>query len=243
MACQCCAVFFLAILLNLLLTGFVAAQSEKIRPVNVATLKSWLEQSPQTVLIDVGSLLVCLDAKIPGAVCLPCDQGKDTAFFSTLDRKSKIVFYSAETTVNTQCALISKVRSAGFDNTYVLEGGLAAWRKAENPIVAEKRIPRIPQIAVNPENLSNWKNKAHNPFIVDIRSPEAFAADRLDGAVNFPLTRLHVQYAEIPLDRTLLIVDEDGTASFLAASYLARKGFDNASRLKGGMAEYRRGTR
>ncbi|HBL54235.1 MAG TPA: rhodanese-like domain-containing protein, partial [Syntrophaceae bacterium] len=44
-------------------------------------------------------------------------------------------------------------------------------------------------------------------------------------------------------DRTLLMVDEDGTGSFLAASYLARKGFPNVRRLKGGMAEYRRGTR
>ena len=80
-----------------------------------------------------------------------------------------------------------------------------------------------------------------SPLVVDIRSPKAFAAGHLDGAVNFPLTRLHVEYAEIPLDRTLLMVDEDGTGSFLAASYLVRKGFPNVRRLKGGMAEYRRG--
>ena len=192
-------------------------------------------------MIDAGSLLACLDAKIPGAVCLPCDDDRGKPFFSSLPKVAKIVFYTAYQPLDQNCSLIREASSAGFTDLFILEGGLVSWRKAGNPVVSDKRIPRVADYAVKPRNLSEWQKKAKNPLLIDIRSPEAFSAGHLDGAVNFPLTRLHVQYADIPLDRTLLIVDEDGRAGFLAASYLARKGFMNASRLQGGMANTKRG--
>lgn len=212
-----------------------------IRQVDARTLSTWMGQPQKVTVIDTGSFLACMDTKIPGAVCLPCGHEKGVAFFSSVSRENKIVFYAANQPPDADCDLIRQAEAGGFKDRYVLKGGLAAWRKAGNPVVSEKRIPRIALAAVKPKDLSAWKKTVNNPLVVDIRSPKAFAAGHLDGAVNFPLTRLHVEYAEIPLDRTLLMVDEDGTGSLLAASYLARKGFPNVRRLKGGMAEYRRG--
>lgn len=234
------------LLLTIVLTVFCMAKwgwAGPIRQVDAQTLCTWMGQSQKVTVIDAGSLLACLDTKIPGAVCLPCDHEKGAAFFSSLPRENKIVFYAANQPLDADCDLIRQAQDGDRKDLYILEGGLAAWRKAGNPVVSEKRIPRIALAAVKPKDLSAWKKTVNNLLVVDIRSPKAFAAGHLDGAVNFPLTRLHVEYAEIPLDRTLLMVDEDGTGSFLAASYLARKGFPNVRRLKGGMAEYRRGTR
>jgi rhodanese-related sulfurtransferase len=225
------------------LAGFSEAQQNKIQTVNVQTLKSWMDQSAKITLIDGGSVLACMDARIRGSICLPCDEDKDPSVLSSLPKDAKIIFYSACQPLDPDCGLISKALSAGVKDVYQLDGGLAEWRKAGFPVVSEKRIPRVVAHAVQVKRLADWQQSAKNPLLIDIRSPKAFAAGHLDGAVNFPLMRLHVQYADIPLDRTLLILDGDGRASFLAASYLSRKGFLNVQRLQGGMAAYQRGTR
>jgi rhodanese-related sulfurtransferase len=202
-----------------------------------------MTQTRNVTLINVSGLLVCMDAKIPGSLCLSCDDKKDVAVFSSLTKDSKIVFYAGGRSLDFECDLMNRSISQGFTAVYILEGGLPAWRKAGYPVVSDKRIPRVISQAVNPGYFSEWLRQTKNPLVIDVRSAKDYAAGHLDGALNFPMTRLHVQYAEIPLDRTLLIVDEDGSQSFLAASYLARKGFIYIQRLKGGMAGYRRGAR
>jgi rhodanese-related sulfurtransferase len=57
--------------------------------------------------------------------------------------------------------------------------------------------------------------------------------------VNLPLNALPERYQELPLDRVILLVDEDGTTTLLAGSYLKRKGFKNPVRLFGGMEAWR----
>jgi rhodanese-related sulfurtransferase len=230
------------IMTSLGVAGFAGAEEDKIPSMNVQTLKA-SKDTEKIILIDVGSILACRDARIPGSLCMPCDQQKAPSFFSSLTKDGKIVFYMANQPLEPDCSLIREAKSAGVSNIYALEGGLAAWRKAGHAVISDERIPRVISRAVKPENFPVWQKKAKNPFVIDIRSAKAFAAGHLEGALNFPLTRLHVQYADIPLDRTLLVVDDDGRASFLAASFLARKGFINVQRLQGGMAAIERGTR
>ena len=52
--------------------------------------------------------------------------------------------------------------------------------------------------------------------------------------MNVPLYRLSRSYAEIPLDRTLVLIDDRGFRTFLAGSYLEMKGY-RVLRLFGGM--------
>jgi rhodanese-related sulfurtransferase len=232
-----------AITISLGIEGFAGAEQNKIQSMNVQTLKSGMDKSEKITLIDGGSILACMDAKIPGALCLPCDSEKDASFFPSVPKESKIVFYTAYQPLDLKCDSIRQTLSAGFKGVYVLDGGLATWRKAGFSVVSEKRIPRVVAPAVKPEKLAQWQKKVTKPLLIDIRSAKNFAVGHLDGAVNFPLTCLHLQYAGIPLDRTLLVVDDDGQAGFLAASYLIRKGFLNVQRLQGGMAAVKRGAK
>jgi rhodanese-related sulfurtransferase len=213
-----------------------------IASIDVKTLQE-MTRTQKVTLINVSGLLVCMDARIPGSLCLSCDDEKDGSVLSSLAKESKIVFYAGRATPDAECDLVKKTIAQGFTSAYALSGGLSGWRQAGLPVASEKRIPRVISRAVNPKRFAEWQKQAKNPLVIDIRSARAYAAGHLDGARNFPMPRLHLQYVDIPLDRTLLIVDEDGTESFLASSYLARKGFLNIQRLKGGMANYRRGTR
>lgn len=236
--------FLLMVMLNLCcLAGSAGAEENKARSLDIQTLKAWLDKSEKVTVIDGSSMLACLDAKIPDSVCLPCDSEKTGSFFSAVPKGNRIIFYASYQPLDQDCSLIREALSAGFQGVYVLDGGLASWRKAGLPVVAEGRMPRVAISAVKTQRLSEWLKSVKNPLVIDIRSTKAFASQHLDGAVNFPLSRLHIQYADIPLDRTLLIVDEDGRSAFLAASFLARKGFLNVQRLQGGMNAYQRGTR
>jgi len=237
--------FLWAVIVNVIcVTGFAAAAENQIRAVDVQTLAAWLgKPEMKTIIVDAGSMLACLDAKIPGALCVPCDAQATPPFLSSVTKESKMIFYTAHPPLDPDCGLIRQVLSRGFRDVYILKDGLVSWRKAGLPVISEEKTRRIAGYAVPPGRLAAWRKQAKNPLVIDIRAPKAYAAGHLDGAVNIPLSRLHVQYGDIPLDRTLLVVDEDGRAAFLAASFLARKGFQNVQRLQGGMAAHQRGPR
>ena len=74
--------------------------------------------------------------------------------------------------------------------------------------------------------------------MIDLRSPAAYQSYHITGAVNMPLVSLHRTYQDLPWNRPLLVIDADGARSFLAASYLRRKGLENVRRLEGGMAAW-----
>lgn len=232
------AYFLIPVIICVLMIS-AGAQERKIQSVNAPTLKAWMGKAEKVTVVDVGALLACMDAKIPGAVCLPCDEAKE----ATLPMNGKLVIYSSYSPIDADCALIRQAVSAGLKDIYILEDGLVAWRKAGNPVVSEKRIPRVALPAVKAGKLVRWQKSVKNSLIIDIRSPKAYGANHLGGSINIPLDRLHVRYAEIPMDRSLLIVDQDGKTGLLAASYLTRKGFPDVKRLQGGMAAFKRGTR
>ena len=102
-----------------------------------------------------------------------------------------------------------------------------------------RRIPRLPMPSVKPKALSAWLAANPNAMILDLRTEEAFRSQHLPGAVNLPLEALPARYAELPMDRPYLLVDEDGTDTLLAGSYLMRKGHGDTVRLFGGMDAWR----
>lgn len=219
------------------------AAQENATSVDVKTLAAMMNKPQKVMVIDARSTLECLDSKIPGAICFSCDEEERALLPQDAAKDTPVIVYGGSMALTADCKAIAAARNQGFNDLRILQGGFAAWRKADRPVVSDKRIPRAISRALNPKKLSEWLKQTDHPLVIDIRSQSAYAKDHIEGALNFPLARLHVQYADIPLGRTLLVVDEDESVSFLAASYLARKGFMNISRLKGGMIEYRRGAK
>ncbi|MBK8240666.1 MAG: MFS transporter [Deltaproteobacteria bacterium] len=71
--------------------------------------------------------------------------------------------------------------------------------------------------------------------IVDVRSPEEFAAEHVDGAINIPLDTLSQRAATLPKDALVVTVcGKGGGRSERAASELRALGFDSARSLCGG---------
>jgi len=214
--------------------GFPAEKMKVVR-IDPKALNRIMEYKEPHLLINVAGYLECMDAKIPGSLCLSCDREKDIGDILPGNKGTKLVFYGGNGSPVSDCRLIEEAARRGFSRIYSLRGGLSAWRRAGYEIETAQRIPRTPSLSVKPKDLPNRLKQMKRPLILDIRDAAAFERGHLDGARNIPFSVLHLRYQDIPLDRTLLIVDEDGSRAFLASSYLARKGLPNAARLAGGM--------
>jgi len=73
--------------------------------------------------------------------------------------------------------------------------------------------------------------------LLDVRTPEEFAAWSIDGAVNLPLDELADRLDEVPRDRPILTICAAGNRSRAAAEFLAQQGFEVAE-VTGGMAAW-----
>jgi rhodanese-related sulfurtransferase len=100
-----------------------------------------------------------------------------------------------------------------------------------------ERIPRGSIQSVRASALKQMIAERKDLLLVDVRSEQSYREGHIEGAVNFPLYRLSRSYAEIPLDRTLVLIDDQGFRTFLAGSYMEMKGY-RVMRLFGGMQSW-----
>ncbi|MCX5839092.1 MAG: rhodanese-like domain-containing protein [Deltaproteobacteria bacterium] len=203
-------------------------------------LRQMLQRGEDVVLIDTMSRLECMDRSIPGSLCIADeeffakapklfpDKGRHLLFYCESDR----CYRSRETAVT--------ALQQGYARVSVLRGGIPAWKEAGFDTISQERIPRVPTESIKPERLARWLLEKRDLLILDIRREERFREGHLPGAINIPLYRLHERYSEIPLNRPVLVVDDRGLRSFLASSYLVRKGVADVKRLFGGMERWQK---
>lgn len=78
-------------------------------------------------------------------------------------------------------------------------------------------------------------------YLIDLRSPEAYARSHVQGAINFPYEQLEERKDLeniFPKDKTLVLYCERGGASIKAARRLARLGYKTRNVI-GGFEAYR----
>lgn len=89
--------------------------------------------------------------------------------------------------------------------------------------------------SVSPEVLATQIESEQAPLIVDVRSPEEFAAGHIPGAINLPYRevpfRLH-ELADFEHSEIILYCEVGGRAS-IAGAALEQTGFDHISMLAG----------
>ncbi len=123
-------------------------------------------------------------------------------------------------------------------------GLVAALTFASGVVVAVRmsetlRRPATPATSptcVEPTEL----RRVADAVIIDVRSPDEFAAGHVDGAINIPLDSLAVRASALPKDAVLVTVcGKGGGRSERAATELRALGFDSARSLCGGTQAWR----
>ena len=79
-------------------------------------------------------------------------------------------------------------------------------------------------------------------FVLDVRTPQEYAAGHIAGSVNIPLDELRERLGELPKDTAITVTCAVGLRGYIAARILAGHGF-KASNLTGGYRMYATATR
>ena len=86
--------------------------------------------------------------------------------------------------------------------------------------------------------LAHWNDLAETKaLIVDVRDPDEYNADHIDGAINIPLGQLRQRYNELPQEKEIWLNCAIGQRSYYAVRFLMQKGFRVRS-LPGGLITY-----
>ena len=76
------------------------------------------------------------------------------------------------------------------------------------------------------------------PLLLDVRTPQEFAAGHIPGAVNIPVDDLRSRLGELPRNREIAVCCQVGQRGYLATRILRQRGF-LASNIGGGYKTYR----
>jgi rhodanese-related sulfurtransferase len=78
--------------------------------------------------------------------------------------------------------------------------------------------------------------------LLDVRSPDEFAAGTIPGAVNIPIGTLRARLEELPAAKPIIIFCRVGVRGYLAARILMAKGRTDCVNLSGGYETWRLAT-
>jgi rhodanese-related sulfurtransferase len=161
-------------------------------------------------------------------------------------KNTKIILYDDDGGKKVNLAE-NTLKSLGYENIFVLEGGLNKWDKKEY-LFSGTHVPskafgeqvfiteNIP--TVEPHELKNWMEEENSNFIIfDVRpNNEVKATGSIPGAVNIPGVELPLEiYKYVNDGKTKLIITCAGrTRGLIATQTLRKMGIENVYNLKDG---------
>lgn len=193
-----------------------------------ASLKDLIEKDMSFVLIDLREVRDAANGFIQGAVSLPSRELSASKDKFPADLSAPIVLYSDK---NTEEAF-KQVRSWGFKETSVLNGGIDSWKKAGNKLTTGKLNkdivyvpkPRPGEIAIE-EFKSIAEKGASGKLILDVREEDEAMHGMLKGAVNIPGEKLAGRIKELPKDKEIITHCATGIRAESAYDILKTNGY------------------
>jgi rhodanese-related sulfurtransferase len=92
---------------------------------------------------------------------------------------------------------------------------------------------QIPEI--RPAALKALLDSSQPPVVLDVRENWEREAARLPGTLDIPMMEVPQRLAELPHDRTIVVMCHGGVRSLKVAHFLAQSGFTQVANLSGGI--------
>jgi rhodanese-related sulfurtransferase len=220
----------------------------------LVTSEQLLEGQP--FLVDVREPYEYATGFIEGAVNIPLRElTQHLDALPGMDQEIVLVCCS----IGRSSAGMAALKLLGYENVKVLAGGMQTWRAAGLPVVGGPgpalTTGPLPEIdadllaavdrylaevfpsdwgAIRTSDLSAQIAEAP-PVLLDVRQPEEFARDHLEGAINIPLRQLGHSLDQIPRDQPIIAICGSGHRSTIAMMALQMLGYQDVKSLEGGM--------
>ena len=155
--------------------------------------------------------------------------GSFATWCGTILKRERPVVLVTEPGRETEAA--TRLGRIGFDSVAgYLDGAMQSLSEAAD------LIDRTPRITAG--SLSEQLRSPESPLLLDVRAPQEWRERRIDGALNFPLTRLGDQLGELPADRSIVVYCSSGYRSAIAASVMRREQLLGVADLVGGLGAW-----
>jgi hydroxyacylglutathione hydrolase len=134
--------------------------------------------------------------------------------------------------------LSEAIAQKGFKKIYYLTGGFLSWQSNRHPTVSSGDPNSFTDQAkvnyINSDKLKNMTQTENNLYILDVRKKDAYNQGHLQGAANIFLDDLEKKREKIPINKKIVVYDENGFWAFQAAVRLFDMGIFNVYTLSDG---------
>jgi len=198
------------------------------------------------LLIDLRSPEAYASRHLAGALSIPYEELGN--WIGVLPRGVFTVLYDQDGALALSAA--QTLRAAGYPDAQLLQGGIDAWTRAYESSFAATGAPAAERFLLPAGPLLAGAVAVQAPIdvsylqseflvLIDLRSPEAYAAAHFAGAVNVQPADLSAWVARLPASAHIVLYDDDGSVSRPQATALVGANYKNAQALFGGLAEWR----
>ena len=199
-----------------------------MKELNPASFNEMLENE-NVAVVDTRSYLAFGSQHIPGSWSLDFNGNLPTfaGWVLPLEQDLLVVSDSFEEAEKTNVWLrrVGQDRIVGY-----LDGGMAAWA------VKGYKTSYINQISA--EDLHDMVIGSSKFVLLDVRAPQEFEDNHIEGAINIPVADLRTRHAELNKEDEIILICSSGNRSSLGASILAQHGFKKLFNAAGGMTGY-----
>jgi len=198
------------------------AALENLEPLSLETVIG--RQNAGTRVLDVRSPEAFCQGHLAGSTSVGLDGKFATWCGSVIEPDESIVLVADPGTEREAAMRLGRI---GYDRVEgYLESGAAAFAEHAELVAS---IPRV-----DPDGLLEHLQADETPLVLDVRQPGEWSAGHLDDSLNLPLGQLPNRLDELPRDRDVVVHCQGGYRSVIAASLLARAGFDRLVDVRGG---------
>lgn len=140
-------------------------------------------------------------------------------------------------------AAADDLAAEGYSQTRFVTGGMSWWvhvygegylMNADNPLSGQAASGTSSGLALQ---IADMNYLFYG--LIDVRSPEAFAAGHLAGAINIPFVEIQDWLERLPKDAPLFLYDDTGVDADAAVQVLLNAGFNEARSILGGLNEWK----
>ncbi len=172
-----------------------------------AALKELMDKDIAHVLIDLRDSKEAEKGFIPGAVSIPAKDLSTAKDRFPGDKSAPIIIYADKLDEEA----FKTVRTWGYGNSSLLNGGIAAWTKdggkAEKGKLATAISyvpkPRPGEIAIE-EFKAIAEKGSPDKIILDVRESDETANGMIRGATNIPESLIKIRLKELPKDKEII---------------------------------------
>lgn len=105
-----------------------------IKPIETGTLRTWLQEGRDFVLIDTLPATVFAGGHLPGAINLPSDDILEQASARLPDRDATLVVYCASATCKRAGLSAGRLEQLGYTHIFHYQEGKKGWLAEGTPL-------------------------------------------------------------------------------------------------------------